>query len=408
MTRTDRHNATRRELPSRIYGRLLSNYRIPELRDLLSSLGVNLKQKESKNELLGRLAAQEASLPGLTFVQAVARRERQRRSAERRHQRRRVDTDDNLRLHQELQERENQPQVQATQTIQRSQEMGSQAALPPARRGQIVDETYDTAERPRQGTGDLISLIESVGLGRRVGSRLGEALFQGSTIASSATSLAATSSHIAKNSEAATGEICDVCLEEKLEPASFPDRRITLNCSHEGNTCLDCVRQSITSQLETKQWNQLSCTGCEELLTFDDVKRFATKETFERCDHVSQYESCTNHRDRYDMFAVMVLVRDDPNFRVCLNPRCGGGQVHESGHSQPIITCGACQHKTCFSCESIWHEDQTCSEYQQLQTKKRAQDKASRKFLAAKSKICPNEKCGIHLQKNGGCDHFTC
>lgn len=116
----------------------------------------------------------------------------------------------------------------------------------------------------------------------------------------------------------------------------------------------------------------------------------------------------TSNALRYDKFATMYACRDEPNFRMCPNPSCGNGQVHAMGHDEPILTCNACGSKACFTHEVFWHTGQTCKEFEATRVDKRAQEAASLQLLAKTTKICPNEKCGIHIEKEGGCDHFTC
>ena len=97
------------------------------------------------------------------------------------------------------------------------------------------------------------------------------------------------------------------------------------------------------------------------------------------------------------------------NFTMCLGPNCGSGQIHGGGNDQPIMTCTSCQFKTCFTHKMPWHAGQTCEQYDIKQQKKRTkQEAASAAFLAKETKICPNKKCGLHVDKWMGCDHVTC
>jgi hypothetical protein len=56
-----------------------------------------------------------------------------------------------------------------------------------------------------------------------------------------------------------------------------------------------------------------------------------------------------------------------------------------------------------------WHAGKTCEQYDIEQQEKRTQQEAaSAAFLAKETKICPNKKCGLHVDKWMGCDHVTC
>lgn len=74
---------------------------------------------------------------------------------------------------------------------------------------------------------------------------------------------------------------CTVCMES-FPQNNFSQRRITSNCQHAPDLCLQCLNTSITIQLDERPWNQLSCPLCPEILSFGDVQEFATKETFDR------------------------------------------------------------------------------------------------------------------------------
>jgi hypothetical protein len=52
-----------------------------------------------------------------------------------------------------------------------------------------------------------------------------------------------------------------------------------------------------------------------------------------------------------------------PNFFRCTSPHCESGQIHESTNNQPIVTCIACGHRSCFRHKVAWHETLSCAEY---------------------------------------------
>ncbi|CAG8662918.1 28071_t:CDS:2 [Dentiscutata erythropus] len=68
------------------------------------------------------------------------------------------------------------------------------------------------------------------------------------------------------------------------------------------------------------------------------------------------------------------------------------------------MTCPKCGSKACFTHDVPWHEGLTCSEYDQR--KNNEQEVATHNYLLKETKPCPN--CGVHIVKNGGCDHMTC
>lgn len=111
----------------------------------------------------------------------------------------------------------------------------------------------------------------------------------------------------------------------------------------------------------------------------------------------------------YDRKALRSAYGSIPNFAMCLNPGCVSGQIHDRGDDEPIMTCKDCNFKMCFVHKLPWHEGKTCAEYDAERGEEiRSQEAASRQVIAETATICPNIKCGIPIQKNGGCDHMTC
>ncbi|MCJ1397278.1 hypothetical protein MMC11_000470 [Xylographa trunciseda] len=196
------------------------------------------------------------------------------------------------------------------------------------------------------------------------------------------------------DSDAITPE-CIACLET-LTIDVAPTRRITEACNHEASICVDCLAQSIVSQIDSKIWNQIDCPTCKARLTYDDIRAFATEAVFQR----------------YDNLATLDAMSAFPHFRRCLAPGCDSGQIHYEGAAQPIkllVTCGGCQRKTCFIHETEWHEGQTCAQVdRQTADAKRVEQMANEVYFAANTKMCPKKSCGRPIEKNGGCSHMTC
>lgn len=115
---------------------------------------------------------------------------------------------------------------------------------------------------------------------------------------------------------------------------------------------------------------------------------------------------------RYDRLVMMQALDTDPNFHICLNPACSSGQLQEDPMCQ-VMSCHSCNFMTCTNHHLPWHNGETCEEYdlhQALRTRNLADEAASEAFLATTRVIkrCPGKSCGVRLEKNEGCDHFTC
>ncbi|KAF5876970.1 putative ring finger protein [Botrytis fragariae] len=168
---------------------------------------------------------------------------------------------------------------------------------------------------------------------------------------------------------------CSICAED-LVLANF-SHQISAQCTHDPTCCSSCLSRSIGVQIGSKEWNQIRCPECAVLLSFDNVKFFASE-----ADFIS-----------------------DPNFTNCLGPGCNNGQIHEGGDDQPIMTCGTCSFKTCFTHKMPWHTDFTCEGYDDQSREKLRQEEASQDLMDKATKRCPN--CQVRIEKNKGCDHMT-
>ncbi|CAG8519249.1 11735_t:CDS:2 [Ambispora gerdemannii] len=128
---------------------------------------------------------------------------------------------------------------------------------------------------------------------------------------------------------------------------------------------------------------------CTQQLEHHDVKRLAELEVFER----------------FDTFSLREALRQMLEFRWCKSAGCGSGQIHFEGDEAPIMTCEACQKKSCYTHDIPWHEEMTCSEYDEMMKYAEAET-ATQEYLKRETKPCP--KCGVHITKDGGCNHMSC
>ncbi|CAG8732298.1 12715_t:CDS:2, partial [Funneliformis caledonium] len=174
---------------------------------------------------------------------------------------------------------------------------------------------------------------------------------------------------------------CKICYED--EGRKFC--KITTNCVHKPVVCTECVRKHIETCIE-KQLVEVPCPtdGCTKIMERHDIKIFTTNKNFEI----------------YDSLAFTLAIHKIPEFRWC-KALCGTGQIHLG--KAPIVICHTCNAKSCYTHEVIWHEGQTCEEYEQ---NKKQFDFATEDYLSRTSKQCPS--CSMYIDKTGGCDHITC
>lgn len=74
---------------------------------------------------------------------------------------------------------------------------------------------------------------------------------------------------------------CSACMEH-LPLSVFPVEKITPDCMHATDICLDCISSSITTQMESSTVDQLKCPLCPGLLTYQAIQTYASKATYTR------------------------------------------------------------------------------------------------------------------------------
>ncbi|CAG8714104.1 2494_t:CDS:2, partial [Funneliformis mosseae] len=105
---------------------------------------------------------------------------------------------------------------------------------------------------------------------------------------------------------------CSICCEDYTVI-----NKISSVCGHD-DLCPICIKRHIEAELNTKgDIVQVRCpkSRCTTELTYEDLRRLAPKELFER----------------YDTLLLRAAIRKLPDFRWCKAPRCGSGQEHTTG-----------------------------------------------------------------------------
>lgn len=138
---------------------------------------------------------------------------------------------------------------------------------------------------------------------------------------------------------------------------TLPKRAPTSQCAHPPNICTSCLSHTIAANLEAQgAARPVPCpqAACTASMSRDDVKEWATDDTFAR----------------WDMLSLRELMRIDAStnpdgglFVWCASPACYSGQLHPNGDAQPMVTCIRCGERTCFTHSTMWHEGQSCKQY---------------------------------------------
>lgn len=191
---------------------------------------------------------------------------------------------------------------------------------------------------------------------------------------------------------------CLVCGEkfgDGSEEVKRPSRPTTSTCAHPADICTSCISSTISAHIDMRGAAiAVPCpvSTCSETLSRQDIKEWATEDVFARWDMLSLRETMRN---------------DQGLFIWCQNPACYSGQLHAEGADQPIVTCVRCGEKTCFNHNVVYHEGQTCKQYERSRPIKDALNRSvSRAVIWWRTRNCPG--CFQPIQKHGGCRHMSC
>ncbi|KAJ4987456.1 E3 ubiquitin-protein ligase dbl4 [Stagonosporopsis vannaccii] len=199
---------------------------------------------------------------------------------------------------------------------------------------------------------------------------------------------------------------CIICATTKSTKRSFKTPNLDGMCEHFESVCDVCVQKLIKTKMSQRQLDDasLACVfpGCEVTIDHAQLKMVLPHALFEIWD-----TAITKH-----------LLAADSSYIACLNPECGtyfsveGCGKHKTSNTKDKpkaegrkkgsdkATCPYCNHDLCLSCTRPWHSG-SCNSI------KRREDKESEKVIKNMgAKPCP--KCGINIEKQGGCDHMRC
>lgn len=182
-------------------------------------------------------------------------------------------------------------------------------------------------------------------------------------------------------------ETCPICTDDK-RIIDIP-RQITADCGHKPTACKDCVRHWIHTTMETVSHDRLTCPECHKPLQFNDVKRLASREDF----------------DRYDSLMTRAALEKIRDFRWCLSASCESGQIHDPMCDK--FRCNTCKAEHCIHHKVPWHSGETCEHYDHhVGLERKREEEASAEEVKKSSNPCP--KCRNAVHKWAGCNHITC
>jgi hypothetical protein len=182
---------------------------------------------------------------------------------------------------------------------------------------------------------------------------------------------------------------CAICTDE-LFVLDFPVRPASSKCNHPVRSCTGCLNSWLTSELADKGHETLTCPECSKELSYEDVRRATSRETFAM----------------YDRLKTKDALADLPDFAWCLSPKCGNGQLNEEPAQAGFMRCAACKYEQCLHHRVEWHWHESCEEYDHRVSGRKANEEEAKTLamLENVSKPCPGPGCKWRLQKIDGCD----
>ena len=188
---------------------------------------------------------------------------------------------------------------------------------------------------------------------------------------------------------------CIICAESKLAHRDFLELS---TCDHGTNTCVDCfLAQAIVVIEQRRRWDALKCPTCSSKVNIVELFRMVAR------------SNSTAHAElmRLEALVKETALMQSPNWRWCLSPGCGHGQIYLASQvlKSQMVECDKCKAHSCFRHQVKWHSGYTCENYD-LYHPNFTITKSDREFIKKTTKACPN--CSFRIQKDGGCNHMIC
>ncbi|KAI4691291.1 uncharacterized protein J4E84_003582 [Alternaria hordeiaustralica] len=198
---------------------------------------------------------------------------------------------------------------------------------------------------------------------------------------------------IPKEKERPKKQECSICATIKDTSRSFKVPNDA--CEHLQTICNLCVAKMLKTKVADRQLKdaELSCPvhECDYSLDYAALQAIVSKAAFEDYD-----KAVTKH-----------ALSSGESYIPCLSAKCGRyfsiEDCKNTKSSKQRVACPYCEHEICLKCNRPWtsHGKGGCD-----QAKKAEDDLSKRAVKTMGAKPCP--KCGMNIQKHGGCDHMTC
>uniref|UniRef100_A0A1J3D772 RBR-type E3 ubiquitin transferase n=1 Tax=Noccaea caerulescens TaxID=107243 RepID=A0A1J3D772_NOCCA len=181
---------------------------------------------------------------------------------------------------------------------------------------------------------------------------------------------------------------CEICVESKPVIESFPIN----GCSH--TYCNDCVSKYIAAKLQDNILS-IGCpvSGCTGRLEPEQCRLILPREVFDRWG---------------DALCEAVVMRSKRFY--CPYKDCSALVFLDESQEEKMTEseCPHCYRMVCVACDTKWHPEITCEEYQRLGVNERERDDILLKKMAESKnwRRCPS--CKFYIEKSQGCLYMKC
>lgn len=200
---------------------------------------------------------------------------------------------------------------------------------------------------------------------------------------------------------------CLTCLTPLALTSFLPTPPSTPCSTSTPSTCTTCFTTHINTSTTSHALNAIPCPqlNCTHPFTYAQMQQHGPLALFHR----------------YDTYINELAINQLDDLVECANPTCHYlWSTDRASHEEAWNACVECGRRTRVVCRVLWHDGESCEEYQerlrrereareQMERGKRAaEEERSVETVAEVSKRCPGAGCGVPIQRNGGCDHMTC
>ncbi|CAR30434.1 E3 ubiquitin-protein ligase HEL1 [Lachancea thermotolerans CBS 6340] len=182
--------------------------------------------------------------------------------------------------------------------------------------------------------------------------------------------------------------LCHICCEANKM------KTFTLECGHE--YCLECYQHYIKDKL--LEGKIITCMSCPLALKNKDIDAIMGDNSSQKLMRSSIKGFIQKHSNHYKWcpFVDCNCIIQVGNISTLSEfPRF---------HLSPYVVCDN-QHRFCFKCGLESHSPGDCH-VAELWVKMAQLESANLNWVLTNTKECP--KCGVNIEKNGGCNHMTC